>query len=237
MAAQIKVTRDVELKDGSPLRRYMDLPKYVDLLRSRALYLRRADRFTDRFEGALTLSIRKAVDSARDSDKLAEGADIFYQRCRMGTFVSCWTSGAKDNMALWQLFGGASNSVAISTTAERVTRMCLGWNESTLITKVKYIDHFENPDMVIGSYTDPLEFKHEAYEFEREVRVMLPQQDNWQLNPESLRRPISDLNELITSVVVAPEAGVWFLELVQDLGQRYGLKAPVRMSQLAALPS
>jgi hypothetical protein len=115
--------------------------------------------------------------------------------------------------------------------------MCIGWNESALVTKVKYIDHFENPDMVIGRYTDPLQFKHEAFEFEREVRVMLPKQDSWQSNPEGLHRPISDLNELITSVVVAPDAGNWFFELVQDLGQRYGLKAPVRMSQLASLPS
>ena len=237
MAEKTEVTRDIELKDGSPLRRYMDLPKYVDLLRSRSLYLRRADRFTDRFEGALTPSIRRAIDSAKATNQPVEDADVFYQRCRMGTFVSCWTFGAKDNMALWQLFGGSSNSVAISTNAERVTRMCIGWNESALVTKVKYIDHFENPDMVIGRYTDPLQFKHEAFEFEREVRVMLPKQDSWQSNPEGLHRPISDLNELITSVVVAPDAGNWFFELVQDLGQRYGLKAPVRMSQLASLPS
>lgn len=237
MVAQAEVTRDVELKDGSPLRRYMDLPKFVDLLRSRALYLRRADCFNDKFEGALTSSIRKAIDSARESDKLAESADIFYQRCRKGTFVSCWTFGAKDNMALWQLFGGPSNSVAISTTAERVTRMCLAWPENSLIAKVKYIDHFENPDMVIGRYTDPLQFKHEAFEFEREVRLMISQQKSWQRNPEGMQLPIADLNELISSVVVAPDAGDWFLELVKDLGQRYGLKAPVRMSQLAALPS
>ena len=90
------ITRDVELKDLSPLRRYMDLPKYVDLLRSKALYLRRADCFTDKFEGALT--------PASETVKLAESADIFYQRCRKGTFVCCWTYGAKDKMALWQLF-------------------------------------------------------------------------------------------------------------------------------------
>ena len=230
------ITRDVELKDLSPLRRYMDLPKYVDLLRSKALYLRRADCFTDKFEGALTPAIRRAIDSASETVKLAESADIFYQRCRKGTFVCCWTYGAKDKMALWQLFGGSSNSVAVSTTAGRLTRMCIGWSESAHITKVRYIDHFEDPDMIIGRYTDPLQFKHEAFEFEREVRVMISQQENWKDNPEGVHRQIGDLNELVTSVVVAPEAGAWFFDLVQDLGKRYGLKAPVKMSQLASLP-
>lgn len=231
------ITRDVELKDLSPLRRYMDLPKYVDLLRSKALYLRRADCFPDKFEGALTPAIRRAIDSASENNKLAESADIFYERCRKGTFVSCWTYGAKDNMALWQLFGGSSNSVAVSTTAGRLTRMCFQWNESSHIAKVRYIDHFEDPDMIIGRYTDPLQFKHVAFEFEREVRLMIPRQENWTENPKGVHRKIDDLNDLITSVVIAPEAEAWFLDLVQDLSQKYGLKAPVKMSQLASLPS
>lgn len=236
MATDFKDTRDNELKGRSPLRRYMDLPKYVDLLRSQTLYFRRADLFSDHFEGALTPLTRKSINSRVDTDKSPEGADVFYQRCRKGTFVNCWTYGAKDNMALWQLFGGASSSVAISTTAERVAQICQGWNEETLIRKVKYIDHFENPNVIINDYTDPLHYKNEAFEFEREVRLILPQQSNWEQNPEGLRRPIANLNELITGVVVAPNAGNWFLELVQDLGQRYGLKAQVKLSQLAFPP-
>jgi hypothetical protein len=231
------LSRDIDLKDGSPLRRYMDLPKYVDLLRSRTLYLRRADRFVDKFEGALPPHIRAGIDSARSAGNTGESADDFYSRCRKSTFISCWTSGAKDNMALWQLFGGASNSVAISTTIGRVTQMCAHWSERTHIAKVKYIDHFENPDMILGRSFDILQFKHEAFEFEREVRVIVPQPEDWLKNPEYLRRPISNVNDLITSVVVAPEAGSWFLDLVRDLGQRYGLNAPVRMSQLASIPS
>lgn len=237
MTTEATVHRDVDLKDGTLLRRYIDLPKYVDLLRTQSLYLRRADRFSDKFEGALTPSIRKAIDSARAGDSPSESADVFYRRCRMGTFVSCWTLGAKDNMALWQLYGGASTSLTVNTTVGRLTAACISWAEAVVIQKVKYIDHFEDPDMVIGRYTDPLQFKHEAYDFEREARVMLPRQDNWENNPEGIQLRLPDLNSLITSVVVAPEAGKWFFELIQDITQRYGLKAPVRMSTLAKLPA
>lgn len=231
------ISRDIDLKDGSPLRRYMDLPKYVDLLRSRTLYLRRADKFADKFEGAVPPNIRAGINSARLADNAGESADDFYRRCRMSTFISCWTSGAKDNMALWQLFGGTSNSLAISTTVGRVTQMCAGWSERTHIAKVKYIDHFENPNMILGRSFDTLQFKHEAFEFEREVRVILPQTEDWLKNPEDMRRPISNLDDLIMNVVVAPDAKPWFFNLVKDLGQRYGLKASVKMSQLAAVPT
>ena len=140
-------------------------------------------------------------------------------------------------MALWQLFGSTDKGIAISTNVDRVARMCQGWDEHAHITKVKYIDHFESPDMIIGRSYDPLQFKHEAFEFEREVRVMLPALEDLEGNPEGVRRPIADINELITSVIVAPEAGEWFLEAVHDLARRYGLKTPVKLSPLAVLPS
>jgi hypothetical protein len=231
------IYRDPSLKDKSPLRRYMDLPKFVDLLRTRSLYLRRADGFSDRFEGALTPSVRAMIDSLRDSGRPVESADVFYERCRKGTFVSCWTFGEKDNMALWQLFGGTKSSVAITTTAGRLTRLCMGWSEDAFVEKVKYIDHFKDPNMVVGRYSDLLCFKHEAFDFEREVRLMISIQSDWQHNPTGVYRPILDLADLITAVVVAPDAESWFFALVQDLIRRYELKVPVRKSQLAELPA
>lgn len=236
MASDPEVIRDVDLKDGTQLRRYVDLAKFIDLLRTQKLYLRRADRFIDKFEGALTPSIRRAIDSAYTSNPKAESADTFYRRCRQGTFVSCWTLGAKDNMALWQLYGGASTSLAINTTVGRLVTTCLSWPDSVLIRKVRYIDHFENPDMVIGRHTDPLQFKHEAYDFEREVRLLIPRQRDWENNPESIQLKIKPTS-LITSIMVAPEAGSWFFDIVQDLAERYDLKVPIRMSALAQLPT
>lgn len=236
MKPEISVTRDPSLKGKSPLRRYMDLAKFVDLLKTQSLYLRRADGFSDRFEGALTPSIKAAIDSMRDSGRPTETSKDFYERCRKGTFVSCWTFGEKDNMALWQLFGGSATSVAINTTTDRLTRMCRDWTNDWSIQKVNYIDHFKDPDMVIGQYTDPLRFKHEAFEFEREVRLMVPMQKNWKNNPSGIRMPIGKLDDLVTSVVVAPNAGSWFFELVQDLANKYQLKANVKMSQLSTLP-
>src|SRR5687767_1875812 len=111
MAKPQSVVTDADLKQHQIVRRYLDLPKFLDLLRSRSLYLRRADGFTDRFEGALTPAIRAALDEAHKGGQINYTADEFYHRARGGSFVSCWNLGAKDNMALWQLYGGAGTSV------------------------------------------------------------------------------------------------------------------------------
>jgi hypothetical protein len=237
MAATKSLVYDPDLKPSRILRRYLDLPKYLDLLRSSALYFRRADKFTDRFEGALTPAIRKSMDEAYRNDVTKYNAEEFYRRCRLSSYVSCWSLGAEDNMALWQLYGGTSNSVAITTTVARIVAAGLKWNESVRIHKVRYIDHFQNPDMVLGWHTDILKFKHNAYEFENEVRILVPRSpDSCQDNPTAIQLPVRDLNGLIRSVVVGPEAEPWFFDLVEDVTRRYNITSPVRRSTLTYLP-
>jgi len=71
---------------------------------------------------------------------------------------------------------------------------------------------------------------------ERELRIILPQQDKWEANPIGMRLEVSNLDHLVRSVVVAPEADVEFLRAVRDLCKRYGLSAPVRRSMLSLMP-
>lgn len=234
---------DVRANEDIPysciVRRYIDLPKYLDLLRSRSLYFRLVDKFPDRLEGALIPCIRSSIDDAYRQGKAKYNADYFCDRSRKGNFVSCWNVGDEDNMALWQLYGGASQSVAVKSTFEKLVTTALRWKEEkeVLIYKVRYIDHFENPDMIIGGYTDPLQFKHKAYSYERELRIIVPRQhDGWEKNPDGIRLPIGNLNNVIDSIVVAPEAEQWFYEIIRDVTQKYGVASPVCRSKLTYAP-
>ena len=49
--------------------------------------------------------------------------------------------------------------------------------------------------------------------------------------------PVSDLDVLLRSIVVSPEAEPWFVELIQDVCRKYKVSAPVRRSKLAFLPT
>ena len=155
----------------------------------------------------------------------------------MGSYLRCWSLGAHDNMALWKLFGGASASLAITSTVDKLDDMAKKWGEDVFIIKIRYIDHFMNPDMAVGNYTALLEFKNEAYKYEKEVRIIVPRQsEEWEHNPPSIRLSAGNLSNLIRSVVVAPEAESWFFDLVEDLTNKYGLTSPVFRSKIANLP-
>jgi hypothetical protein len=229
------LSHDPELNTGSTiLRRYLDLPKYVSLLHSTAVYVQRVDLFPDKLEGVLTPGIRKAIDEAHALGQSPYDANGFSDKARRGVYLSCWSLGADDNMALWQLYGSPETGVVITTTTQRLIQAALQWSlrERVEIFKVRYIDHSKNPNMVIGRYTDPLRYKHKAYSFEREVRVVVSRVGTRKSKPRGLAMPV-DLAALIRSVVVGPEAPDWFFHLVKDISGRYGLNAPVRRSKLA----
>ncbi len=231
-----KTSLDIDIKLRSALRRYMDLPKLLDLLHSRALYFRRADGFSDRLEGALFPILRSSINSAHTNDASIGDADYFYRRARRGNYVSCWTMSAKESMALWQLYGGVRSSVAIATTVNRLVNASFGWKQTVYIHRVKYVDHAKVRNYAIGRYSDVLRYKNEAYAHEKELRVVVPRQgDDWESNPMDARLTISDLNAFIASVVVAPEASEEFFEAVKDLCLKYELRAPVVRSKLAVV--
>ncbi|MGR2738024.1 hypothetical protein ACUY1T_06190 [Billgrantia sp. Q4P2] len=140
-------------------------------------------------------------------------------------------------MAHWQLYAGVHSGIVVTTTVERLLRVALAWERDIILHRVRYVDHPKMKNYVIGGYPDVLQFKHEAYRHESEVRVIVPQQgEGWESNPIDLRLNVPELDTLVRSVVVAPEASGEFYEAVKDLCSRYGLKAPVRRSKLAYVP-
>jgi hypothetical protein len=49
-----------------------------------------------------------------------------------------------------------------------------------------------------------------------------------------LRVPV-DVNHFLRSIVVSPDAGDWFFELVTDVARKYNVVKPVRRSALTQL--
>lgn len=236
MDSTTQVTFDANLRQESILRRYFDLPKLLDLLHTKSLYFRRADGFSDRLEGALFTSFRRSLDEAFARKEVPYDADYFYRRARVGNYVSCWTIGARDNMALWQLYGGVKTSIAVTSTVGRLIGCALAWNRATHLHKVKYVDHRRVRNYIMGHFTDVLQYKNDAYKYEKELRVVVPQQaDGWEENPAGIRLELPSVDTLVRSVVVAPEADPHYVEAVRELCKRYSLKAPVRRSTLSLI--
>ncbi len=79
-------------------------------------------------------------------------------------------------MALWKIYGASSQSLAIITTIDKLIQSTLFWRGLSGVTfkEVVYIDHSGKlPDGIYTLSFDTFGLKHEAYEFEKEVRMVV----------------------------------------------------------------
>lgn len=116
---------------------------------------------------------------------------------RESTYISCWNRASSMSLAMWGLYGGGREGVAIRSTANKLNDL-LEYNSSFLeshglegaIVDVQYVEGLKNPDeqvhdriyeiisstpnAVLGMFS----IKPSIYDFEREVRaIIFPKRD------------------------------------------------------------
>jgi hypothetical protein len=117
------------------------------------------------------------------------------------------TKRPKDNMALWKIYGTSKQSIAIITTFDKLAKSTFLWSGLTNVTfkEVTYIDHSGGlPDGIYTLSCDTFGLKHEAYEFEKEVRMVVTRSSL--TTPSPLRLKIKP-NDIIEKIIISPEAG------------------------------
>src|SRR5581483_12408893 len=131
--------------DDQPVWRYLDFAKFVALLDSSAIYFARADTFVDTFEAAVPVADRAAAREAalatlnggdvsragilayiaRHADRTLEELDrlpderIAREMLRLSNralFVSCWHMNDDESAAMWDVYLGGRDGVALQTT-------------------------------------------------------------------------------------------------------------------------
>ena len=126
--------------------RYMDYWKFESLLRQSALYLCRADRLQDRFEG--TYSRQQLIDmdnwlKSKGYSKVIETEQQRRIRDRDRTYMSCWCVSDCDLDLMWKAYIRNPPGVAIRTTVRRLQQVC---DKAIIfrpldISLVRYFDH------------------------------------------------------------------------------------------------
>ena len=243
----------------SLLWRYMDIAKFVALLRDRGIYFARADHLGDSWEGAkgahsnkerwdahyiryLSYTIRNPPPGHRceksDEEVEAEARRLLAQLEEVGnaqlrsTYINCWHENEGESEALWRLYCPPPTAgVAIRSTFADLKR-AFDDDLSILIGRIKYIDYrTEFADINAAIFR-----KRKSLQHEQEVRAVinryLEHTDN---QAAGLVRQI-ELTALIKEVVVSPFAPTWLESIVSDLLQRYDVHVPVRTSELLIQP-
>jgi len=247
-----------------PIWRYLSLAKYIDLLRTKSLFLPKASLFNDDTEGkwwahsnlyerakkwsqspdnvrileemleragqdtsALLLEIGRSYESANEwvrgilviafrayphkrreyiEDVISswkrhynEHGQVVQQWksdmeiYRESTYISCWNRASSMSLAMWEMYGGGRESVAIRSTRSKLETL-LKNNDLFLkqhglkggVADVEYLEGLKSPDeevqeriyqiifeqaedVRIGIFT----IKPSIFDFEREVRAMI----------------------------------------------------------------
>ncbi len=232
--------------------RYMGISKFEDIVRTRSLYMSRADRLGEAFEGSTTPAhlaywhevARKAETEEARANVLRtiERLSEFTRGMLPSWYVSCWHINPVENYAMWKLYArdeAHNEAIAISSTYKLLGEVLPAFIH---IGCVRYID-FNKEKYTDENLAHRIMHKRHFFEYEKELRavaqrVELPggfaQPDPAHFSDYGYRPPI-DPCKLITSVVVHPDASEEFFRRVAKLCDSHQLPSPT-VSGLAGVP-
>ena len=106
------VSSDPDLDQKQIISRYLDLPKFVDLLRNNELHLESAVSFDDHIEGKLPETVRQSfLENIPEKERNNKTIEELEYENKLRTNISCWTLGPEDNMALWKFMADHLNQL------------------------------------------------------------------------------------------------------------------------------
>ncbi|HEX8270275.1 MAG TPA: hypothetical protein VF581_10325 [Flavobacterium sp.] len=208
--------------------KYLDLSKFVDLLLYRKLFMSRADKFEDQYEGTFSEptfeEIRKL--SVDNPDFLK-----YYKTHRERVVISSWHLNEYESFAMWQIFTLKNEGLAIQSTLGRLQKaLAPEQNFEQFIGEVNYIDYkreyipFEHPFF-------PFLFKRKSFQYEKEIRVITDLSAHKILIDNGLKVDV-DLNMLIEKIYIHPRSENWYKNLVIELVRRLGFHFHTEKSDL-----
>jgi hypothetical protein len=112
---------------------------------------------------------------------------------RESTYISCWNRASSMSLAMWEMYGGGTESVAVRSTSHKLQAV-IQLNSALLeeygllgtLTEVEYVDGLKNPNDEVQERIYQIMFERDrdinvglfaikpsVYDFEREVRAIL----------------------------------------------------------------
>ncbi|MDY6285635.1 MAG: hypothetical protein SPL19_09590 [Fibrobacter sp.] len=238
--------------------RYLNLSKFITLLKDSSLFFSRADLFSDPFEGAKGIYtneekwdsfykdfVKKAICNPPDGVKMPYNTESqieteasrllndiknFGKNSRTKTFINCWHENQFESEAMWKLYcPDLSQGLAIKTTYGKLFNE-LNQKEHIEIGRVQYIDYTKQMLGINGAFW----YKRKSFEHEKEVRAIIHRFHN---TNDTLGINITiSLENLISAIHISPMAPHWFVEMVKDVSRKYGLSKPILQSQMTVKP-
>ena len=211
----VKITREANpyciLPDNldTPVWRYMDLEKFHSLLKESALYLCRADRLEERFEG--TYSRRQIMEMEKwfraiGKDHLIEAEKERRRKDRLNTYINCWCMGECDLDLMWKRYIRKPPGISIMSSVKRLKDICDRALECWPldISAIAYFKHVEGENINYLGTPATFIYKDVHFKLDNELRIIhYPSYS--EPTPTHVFLKI-DLKDLIEKVVLQPMA-------------------------------
>jgi hypothetical protein len=172
---------------------------------------------------------------------------------RKALYINCWHMNNNESAAMWPIYANRSEGIAIRSSLLRMKESVSAASESIYIGAISYVDYNEHEFSSENGFENCVH-KRKSFEFEQEVRMVY-----WNKNISHLvengetkgvrehsfveNTPVPsgthiacNLDRLIEKVYVSPEAGDWFVRLVETTMRKFRLKQKVHRSSLADRP-
>ncbi len=236
--------------------RYMTFDRFVDICKN-GLFIPNASIFDDKWEGHI--AIRSfASDLSETSLRNIEIMKTHF-------FISSWYAGGEESAAMWKLYGKDSNAVCVETSMEELKNVCkkycqankehnmiIGiiqysipssndladkkpiwewdyWTETNSAPKCNY--NFLSVKTLQGLF-----FKHKAYSYENEVRIICDtfmgsgQKEITVNNKNGVRMELG--NDFFSRIILSPGKFELMENIICGVLKQYGYRAEVKRSIL-----
>lgn len=219
--------------------RYMDLAKLIWLLVKKKLYFTRLDKLPDQYEGSITSNTAKGIKlflKQISADKSWEHILQSYLRAKTTMFVNCCYASNYESEAMWQLYCGPTQGVAIQTSYTTLVDSIKEEYE-TYIGLVSYID-YEKVGFPDSNLYYPIMHKRIAFAHENEVRLVKEYQGSDYNNiPNGVTIKWDPVNR-IQAIYIHPYAPRYYFESVRIILEKISSKfvQKLKWSQIKSIP-
>ena len=224
---------------ATPVWRYLTTVKFLSLLISHELHLGRLDLYPDKFEGLHTNALEKSIlkntsATCEQAKKMAESMQRTAREHRPVIFVSCWCLLHHELEAMWQLYCGAGDGVAIVLPYDGLVSS-IGL-QGTHAGVLRYLD-FDRESIRTGEPLEIAMHKRVEYIYENEARIAYYRPD-WIRTKTSDEIPTRmqipwEPEDYIQRIVVSPHAPSSYINMIRDLVDRLAPKLVDRIEDSA----
>jgi hypothetical protein len=199
--------------------RYLDLPRFIWLLSTGALAFARMDSLEDPFEGSIPPAVYEAWKS-RNAELVAG----VRRGLRKQAYVSCWHANNTESEAMWRLYCGSHEGIALQTTYEKLDASLPGGVYLGQITYLDYDCDTQPPHDTLAL----LMRKRQAFEHEHEIRALVwPPESPRELAPRDQDEDVRVINvpwparDYLERIYVSPYAEEWYRDVVVSVMERF----------------